>query len=130
MLVDQIASRLSAEDAALLRGNFKGVERDPLVVAAIAALAHLRDKVTWGILPSNCAPELRATYGAQIASAVSGNYARLDAYREQLATIHYSSTNDDLLRLVAHAMALGFQDKWSDQAAGGSGGGVTWRIRG
>lgn len=113
-LLERVASHLNESDAALLRANFKCIERDPLVVAAVAALVHLRDKVHWGILPSSCVPELWATYGAQIAAAVSGNYARIDAYRETIADQFYPFTNEGMLRLAAHAMALGFQEKWRD----------------
>lgn len=116
LLQEEIASHLSEADAALLRNNFKCVERDPMVVAAVAAIVHLRDKVAWGILPSGCVPELRAAYGAQIAAAVSGDYTRLDAYRQVLAAERYTFTNADLIHLVARAMALGFREKWPEPA--------------
>jgi len=80
-----VTAHLSESDAELFRNNFMGVERDPLVVAAVAALVHVRDEVAWGILPEWCVPELWAAYGAQIAAAVSGNYNRLPLYRETLA---------------------------------------------
>ncbi len=114
LLLEKIESHLNEADAALLRNNFEGVERDPFVVAAVAAIAHIRDKVSWGIIPSSCVPELWATYGAQIAAAVSGDYTRLDAYRQVLANKRYAFNNSDLIHLVAHAMALGFQEKWLD----------------
>lgn len=113
-LREDTAAFLNGADASLFRANFSCVERDPLVVAAVAALAHLRDKVTWGILPQSCVPELAATYGAQIASAVSGDYCRLADYRDTLADGNYRLENVDLPRLVAHAMALGFRDKWRE----------------
>lgn len=113
-LLDQIMAHLEDADSALLRQNFTEVERDPLVVAAVAALVHLRDKLVWGVLPSSCAPELWATYGAQVAAAVSGDYTRLAAYRETLAGARYGFSNDGLLGLAAHAMALGFREKWPD----------------
>jgi len=117
LLQEEIASHLSEADATLLRNNFKCVERDPLVVAAVAAIVHLRDKVVWGILPPGCVPELWATYGAQIAAAVSGDYARLDAYRQALAARRQAFANGDLIQLVAHAMSLGFREKWLEPAA-------------
>ena len=80
-----VTAHLSESDAELFRNNFMGVERDPLVVAAVAALVHVRDEVAWGILLEWCVPELWAAYGAQIAAAVSGNYNRLPLYRETLA---------------------------------------------
>lgn len=113
-LRENVAAQLNGSDSALFRANFSCVERDPLVVAAVAALAHLRDKVAWSILPESCVPELVATYGAQIAAAVSGDYNRLPVYREKLAAEGYSFANGDLVRLAAHAMALGFQEKWPE----------------
>jgi adenosylcobinamide amidohydrolase len=111
-LREDVATRLNGSDSALFRANFSCVERDPLVVAAVAALAHLRDKVVWSILPESCVPELAATYGAQIAAAVSGDITRLPAYRDNLAAASYTLANGNLLRLAAHAMALGFREKW------------------
>lgn len=111
---DTAAFFLDGADANVFRANFSCIERDPLVVAAMAALAHLRDKVTWGILPQSCVPELAATYGAQIASAVSGDCSRLADYRDMLADGNYRLENVDLPRLVARAMALGFRDKWRE----------------
>jgi hypothetical protein len=70
-----VLARLSDKDGVLFSVNFQVVERDPLVVAAVAALVHLRDKIIWGILPVTCAPEIWAIYGAQIAIAVSGDAA-------------------------------------------------------
>ncbi|OPY93410.1 MAG: Adenosylcobinamide amidohydrolase [Syntrophaceae bacterium PtaU1.Bin231] len=118
-VIESVAARLDKRKAALLAGNFTGIERDPLVVAAVAALVHVRDKVAWGILPRSCVPELWATYGAQVAAAVSGDYASLPAYRDRLAERHYGVDDQDFLRLVEHAVAMGFQDKWPDERTGG-----------
>jgi len=114
-----VASRLDKEKAALLSANFTVLERDPFVVAAVAALVHVRDKVTWGILPTSCVPELYATYGAQIAAAVSGDYSRLPGYRAALADRCGDGGDKDFVGLVEQAMALGFNDKWPDGAGKG-----------
>lgn len=106
---------LGEEKGALLAANFTGLERDPFVVAAVAALVHVRDKVTWGILPRSCVAELWATYGAQVAAAVSGDYAYLPVYRRMLAEAGYGIEDADIMRLVEHALALGFQDKWPEE---------------
>ncbi len=111
-LLEAIALHLEGPEAVLLRNNFTVIERDPLVVAAVAALVHVRDKVVWGILPRSCVPELGATFGAQIAAAVSGDYTRLDAYRDTLAAARPDFTNPNFVRLTAYALALGFQEKW------------------
>ncbi len=116
LLSDLTASHLGEADRTLLRDNFSVIERDPLVVAAVAALVHLRDKVVWGTLPSGCVPEIWAGYGAQIAAAVSGNPGRLEVYRKTLAEARYPFTNEGLLALASHAIALGFAEKWPDAA--------------
>ena len=95
-----------------------GVERGPLVVAAVAALVHVRDEVAWGILPAGCVPELWTAYGAQIAAAVSGNYNRLTAYREMLAAAERPMIYESFQRIAARAVALGFSEKWTEPSAG------------
>lgn len=109
-----VAARLGDKEGALLAENFTAIERDPLVVAAVAALVHIRDKVAWGILPASCVAELWATYGAQVASAVSGDFPSLPAYRDTLARECYGCGDKDFLCLVEHALALGFMDKWPE----------------
>ncbi|MEM5788137.1 MAG: adenosylcobinamide amidohydrolase [Syntrophobacteraceae bacterium] len=113
-LLQSVRAQLDVEEGELLARNFQGVERDPLVVAAVAALVHLRDKVAWGILPASCVPEIWAAYGAQVAVAVSGDVPHFSSYRETLEREGYAFSNRDILRLVAHAMALGFKDKWPE----------------
>ncbi len=113
-LIHDVNLHLSGDKAALFENNFVVVERDPLVVAAIAALVHIHDEITWGILPSGCVPELWATYGAQIAAAISGDYTRLPGYRDVLAAAQSSALARDFLQLVARAIAIGFSEKWED----------------
>ena len=113
-LIHDVTAHLPEAEAELFRNNFVVVERDPLVVAAVAALVHVQDEITWGILPAGCEPELWATYGAQIAAAVSGNYCRLAGYRDVFASAVYRAASDGFLRLIAHSIALGFSEKWTD----------------
>ena len=56
-----------------------------------------------------------ATYGAQIAAAVSGVYDLLPVYRAALAAPGYTFADCDLLDLAEQAFALGFQDKWPEE---------------
>ena len=114
VFLERVALHLDETDSTLLRRNFTVVERDPMVVAAVAALVHLRDKIVWGILPTSSAPEIWATHGAQVAAAVSGDCSHFTAFRNILAGAGYNFSNEDMLRLVAHAFALGFGKKWID----------------
>ena len=118
-LAEAVAAHLGEADGDVVRRNFKVIERDPLVVAAVAALAHLRDKMTWGVLPESCAAEIWAAYGAQLAAAVSGDYSMMRAYMDALAEKRRAPGNAGLVELAAHAIALGFRDKWRDNPSGG-----------
>ena len=112
--IRDVSAHLSEKEAELFRNNLIVVERDPLVVAAVAALMHVRDEVTWGILPGGCIPELWAAYGAQISAAVSGKYDRLPAYRESLASAERPMNYESFPRIAARAVALGFSEKWEE----------------
>jgi adenosylcobinamide amidohydrolase len=113
-LIHDVRIHLSEKKAELFENNLIVVERDPLVVAAIAALVHVHDEITWGILPSGCVPELWATYGAQIAAAVSGDYSRLPGYRDALAAAMNPTEVEGFMQLAARAIALGFSEKWAE----------------
>ncbi len=107
-----IIRHLKAEQAALLTDNFSGVIRDPLTVAAVAAMAHTRDKLSWGILPASCRHEIMAAAAAQTACAISGRYEKMEQYRARLSEAAGSGNQDSFLELCWQAMALGFADKW------------------
>ena len=111
-LTDIICSFLGEEQANLLRANFMAFEHDPLTVAAVAALVHLRDKTVWGLLPKICWSEIMAGYSAQVACAVSGDYSRLAHYRLLLAPTMGDMGNRAFIELTCRALALGFSEKW------------------
>lgn len=109
---ETVAMYLSGEKAVLFRNNFIGVDRDPVTVAAVAALVHLRDKLVWKILPESCLPEIFVTYGAHLAAAVAGKYERFPVYRDKLSRYSFDLSNQSFLELVYRAIAIGFEDKW------------------
>lgn len=111
---EAVCRHLDPDQAALLRENFTGIERDPVTVAAVAAMVHLKDKFTWGVLPAACWSEVMGAYAAQTACAVCGDYSRLAQYRETLAPAGADTDNRAFAMLVCRALALGFGDKWSD----------------
>jgi adenosylcobinamide amidohydrolase len=112
-LTQRVTARLDEPMAELWRCNFRGLDHDPLTVAAAAALAHLKDKFSWGFFPSLSYSEIMAAQAAQLAAAVSGKFGCLDAYRRMLAPQAGESDNVAFLALVTHALALGFRDKWN-----------------
>jgi adenosylcobinamide amidohydrolase len=110
---DGIASHLEVEHAETLRNNFQGIIRDPVTVAAVAALVHIRDKFSWGILPDSCWQEIMGTAAAQVACAICGQYEQMEQFRHKLAKEAGNKENNDFLNLCYQAMALGFANKWS-----------------
>ena len=110
---DKICENLDPEQAELLRNNFTEIERDPVTVAAAAALAHLKDKFAWGVLPPSSWSEVMAAHAAQLACAVSGDYAKLAHYRESLAPKKKQNDNAAFIELACRAFAIGFAEKWN-----------------
>jgi hypothetical protein len=110
-----IAEHLSSDDADLFIKNFSNVIKDPLTVAAVAALVHLRNKFLWGTLPKSCMPEVMALYGAGISAAVSGRSHRICDYMQTISALQNSLDKHAFLQFINQAFALGFSDKWSDQ---------------
>jgi adenosylcobinamide amidohydrolase len=109
-----IGDFLSKDDADLFEKSFTNITKDPLTVAAVAALVHLRNKFLWGILPKSCLREVMALYGAQVSAAVSGKNHRINAYTQILSSLEISLDKDAFLEFVFQAFALGFSEKWSD----------------
>jgi adenosylcobinamide amidohydrolase len=108
----KICAHLTPGQARLFRDNYDCINRDPMTVAAVAALAHMRDKLAWGVLPAYCRPEVLANFAAQIAAAVSGDYESLADYRQTLALTYDQDGDREVLALACRALALGFSQKW------------------
>ena len=92
------------------KGN--SVNRDSLCVAAAAVLIHLRDKWAWKILPDGCMKEISASFGAQLAAAVSGKIHRVPDYYQRLCPVLTTVNDANLLILIYWAIAMGFDEKW------------------
>ncbi len=117
-LLEKICSFLGSEQAELFRFNFNAIERDPVTVAAVAALVHVKDKMTWGVLPKTCWSEVMGSFAAQVACSVSGKYARMEEYRQSLAPTMELCDNAAFLDLACHALARGFTEKWREIPSG------------
>jgi adenosylcobinamide amidohydrolase len=107
-----ISRSLPEEDHQILADNFTGIMRDPVTVAAVAAMVHIRDKFTWSILPYSCYREIMGNAAAAVACAMSGCYGAMARYRNELGNLLTSRDNTTFLDLCFRAMALGFHDKW------------------
>ena len=82
-----LLDRLGADRATMIRGvgahldragqdllfdNFDCLDRDPVTVAATAALVHLRDQLAWGVIAPEVRGEVLVSFAAQLGAAVSG----------------------------------------------------------
>ena len=103
---------LSKEQAVLLTNNFDCINFDPLTVAAAAALVHLRDKFIQRILPETCLAEIFTTYGAHLATAVSGKYDRFILYKSRLPMEKIRLEKSAFLEFIYCCMAMGYEEKW------------------
>jgi adenosylcobinamide amidohydrolase len=110
-LLEGVRSRLSPAQAKLLADNYEVMNRDPLTVAAVAALVHLKDKLDWGVLPAQCRADILSAHAAQTAAAVSGKYERIHEYLEELAPAPGLEDDQGLLDLAFRALAAGYRDK-------------------
>ncbi|MFH1060424.1 MAG: adenosylcobinamide amidohydrolase [Pseudomonadota bacterium] len=115
-LLAGVQVRLAPELAALAAHNFNVIDRDPPTVAAMAALVHLWDKLTWGVLPASCRGEILASQAAQVAVAVSGRGQDWADYRRRLAPAPADGSPAALVDLACRALALGFAAKWPPEA--------------
>ncbi len=113
-MVDGICAHLPEEKAVVLRNNFHAVNRDPIVVASAAAIAHLRDKFNWSIFPATCWQEIMGAAAAQLACSVSEDYAKMAEYRYVLEKQLTTVDNTAFLELCWKSLALGFADKWQE----------------
>ncbi|MDR2351609.1 MAG: adenosylcobinamide amidohydrolase [Deltaproteobacteria bacterium] len=96
----------------LLKKNALPIFHDPVVVAATAAIVHIRDEFAWGILPPLIWGDVMPAFAAQLAAAVSGNYEKIPAYRELFTVPSTHRANEDFVAIVGRALAQGFFDKW------------------
>jgi adenosylcobinamide amidohydrolase len=111
-LVQMVVTHLSEDLGTLFKLNHRGILHDPINVAAVAAMAHLKDKFSWRILPILIWPEVMLASAAQVAAAVGGHHEKYHMYREMLTPDTQSPSNKAFLTLIAKAIALGYQDKW------------------
>ncbi|MDR2456773.1 MAG: adenosylcobinamide amidohydrolase [Deltaproteobacteria bacterium] len=111
-LLDLIASNLDQGNAELMRENHRGLIHDPMVAAQVAAMAHLRDKFQWKILPWSVYAEVMSRQAALLAVEAGGRLDRFGLYYDEISRNPPGESNQAFLALAAKAMAMGFADKW------------------
>ncbi len=102
------------EQAALLRANFQCVFMDPAAVSALAALLHVRDQALWGVLPAQTLAEMELTHAALMAASICGQTDKFHTFRQKMEQYGSAGGPEDVVRLAAMALALGFASKWPD----------------
>lgn len=99
----------------LASSNLPTLMRDQGLIAAAQAYAVLLDSVRQGRLSAALAPETLRNQAAMAAVAVSGRPEQWPYYRQRLALRPPSEphTYVPAIDLFAHAIALGWEDKWA-----------------
>ncbi|MBC2607729.1 adenosylcobinamide amidohydrolase [Pelagicoccus albus] len=110
--IEGIKSLLDPEAAALFEANFLSANHDPVSVAAVQALVHLKDQFTWGVLPFGCIQEIMTGQAALLASCVAGKEISRSQLQEKLGMEAISLDSGDFLTLVRKCYALGYGMKW------------------
>jgi adenosylcobinamide amidohydrolase len=101
------------EERELFRQNRLPLFHDPVNVAAVMAMVHLKDEFSWGVLPDNVWPEVMSAQAGQLVAAISGKYEKIPEYQA-----HFKPSPDDavsneaFIALIAKAFAMGFKEKW------------------
>jgi adenosylcobinamide amidohydrolase len=107
-LLAAMESRLSAQDAQLLRDNFQAVMHEPQCAGAAYALAAILDRLAYEGLPAAAGRELIVNQAALLAASMAAKPGSFAAFRTTLA-----EGTEPLPELAAKALALGWREKWS-----------------
>jgi adenosylcobinamide hydrolase len=102
---EDIATMLPERDLELMRSNNKSVFYEPLVAASAYAFAAVMDRVRYETLPASVGQEALRQQAASIAASLSAKASRWEQFRAQLI-------DDDPVRLLLRALALGWSAKW------------------
>lgn len=109
-LLERLGALLTDADIQLLRKNLRAACYEPLVGAAAHALATTADRVRHGTIPASVASDAMTQQAACLAANLAVQVARWPEFRARLRP----HAGDDMLELVAHAVALGWSEKWRD----------------
>ena len=112
-MIRGVGAQLDQAGQDLLFDNFDCLDRDPVTVAATAALVHLRDQLAWGVIAPEVRGEVFISFAAQLGAAVSGKAELVPWFLDQLDQVDPGQTDQGFLDLVYRAMGLGFGRKWT-----------------
>lgn len=109
---EAVASRLPENLQTLFTDNFLAINHDPVTVGTVQACVHLKDQITWGVLPASCAKDSLLYQAGLIARAVSGKPITPETFLEQWQVGDLANNNDAFCELIHQAFAHGFALKW------------------
>lgn len=107
-----VKALLAPEVAPLFEANILAANHDPVTVAAVQALVHVRDQIEWGVLPVGCIQEIIIGHAALLCSAVAGREIGREAMQEQLKELSLSANGKDFIAIVRATFAVGYTLKW------------------
>jgi len=105
---DEIASLMTERELELLKKNLKSVVYEPKVAAAAFAIAAILDRIRFGTLPANAAPDI---FRQQVAILAANLAAKPDSWPRFYAQLSEADP-DQPVRAVLSAIALGWSSKW------------------
>ena len=102
---EDISAMLSEADLTLMRKNSQAVFYEPHVAASAYAFAGVMDRIRYDTLPGSATRAALRHQAASISVSLSAKTHLWESFRERL-------NDDDPVRLILHALALGWTAKW------------------
>ncbi len=109
---EAVKKRLVDDAGELFKANFLSANHDPVTVAAVQALVHVRDQFVWGVSPIGCIHEIMIGHAALLASAAGGREIGREAMQKRLEGYEATLESSSLLELVHRSFAIGYSMKW------------------
>ncbi len=110
-LIAGLQKILSPENFARAQDNYQALVHEPQTVGCAYALAEIRDRIIYKVLPESAGHELLIQQAALLASCLACKPECYPSMRRQLA--EWATNSIDFPNLVFKALALGWQEKWT-----------------
>lgn len=107
-----VQALLPEDKADLFKANFLSANHDPVTVAAVQALVHVRDQFVWGVSPAGCIHEILIGHAAILVSAVANKEIGREQLGKELGVLALNLDSSRFLELVHSCFSLGIRMKW------------------
>jgi adenosylcobinamide amidohydrolase len=107
---ERMKEELNPEQLELVTKNYKSVVFEPNLAAAAYALAAVKDRANYGVLPPNAASDAVLNQCSLLAAALSAKPERYADMRRQLIPL----SGKEFPELVLQSILLGWREKWND----------------